>query len=44
VRAQQALQPEQMYAYVLTIGFLGVALNAALRYLSSRTAAGGRGA
>jgi ABC-type nitrate/sulfonate/bicarbonate transport system permease component len=33
VRAQQALQPEQMFAYVLTIGVVGIALNAALRYL-----------
>jgi ABC-type nitrate/sulfonate/bicarbonate transport system permease component len=36
VRAQQALQPEQMFAYVLTIGILGVTLNAALRYASAR--------
>jgi len=36
VRAQQALQPEQMFAYVVTIGILGVALNAALRYVSAR--------
>ena len=36
VRAQQALQPEQMFAYVVTIGTLGVALNAALRYVSAR--------
>ena len=35
VRAQQALQPEQMFAYVLTIGLLGVALNATLRHASS---------
>jgi NitT/TauT family transport system permease protein len=36
VRAQQALQPEQMFAYVLTIGLLGVALNGAFRHLSAR--------
>lgn len=36
VRAQQALQPEQMFAYVVTIGVLGVALNATLRYASAR--------
>ncbi len=36
VRAQQALQPEQMFAYVVTIGVLGVALNAGLRYVSAR--------
>ncbi len=36
VRAQQALQPEQMFAYVVTIGILGVTLNAALRYASAR--------
>jgi len=36
VRAQQALQPEQMFAYVVTIGILGVALNAALRLASAR--------
>jgi ABC-type nitrate/sulfonate/bicarbonate transport system permease component len=36
VRAQQALQPEQMFAYVVTIGVLGVGLNAALRYASAR--------
>lgn len=36
VRAQQALQPEQMFAYVIAIGVLGVLLNAALRYASSR--------
>lgn len=36
VRAQQALQPEQMFAYVVTIGVLGVALNAALRLASAR--------
>ena len=36
VRAQQALQPEQMFAYVMIIGLLGVGLNAALRYVSAR--------
>lgn len=36
VRSQQALQPEQMFAYVVTIGILGVTLNAALRYVSAR--------
>jgi len=35
VRAQQALQPEQMFAYVVTIGMLGIALNAALRVASA---------
>jgi ABC-type nitrate/sulfonate/bicarbonate transport system permease component len=45
VRAQQALQPAQMFAYVLAIGVLGVALNGAFRFLSSRalpSAVGGR--
>jgi ABC-type nitrate/sulfonate/bicarbonate transport system permease component len=37
VSAQQALQPADMFAYVLTIAFLGVALNAAFRYVSART-------
>ena len=36
VRAQQALQPEQMFAYVVTIGVLGVLLNSGIRYVSSR--------
>src|SRR5947209_3547683 len=36
VRSQQALQPEQMFAYVLTIGTLGVALNGVLRYVTAR--------
>lgn len=36
VRAQQALQPEQMFAYVVTIGVLGVALNALFRSASAR--------
>ena len=45
VRAQQALQPEQMFAYVVTIGVLGIVLNAALRFASARafpTLAGAR--
>ncbi len=36
VSAQQALQPEEMFAYVFAIGLLGVGLNAALGYLSAR--------
>jgi ABC-type nitrate/sulfonate/bicarbonate transport system permease component len=36
VTAQQALQPEQMFAYVVTIGVLGVGLNAALRQASEQ--------
>ena len=36
VSAQQALQPEQMFAYVVAIGMLGVTLNGALRYVSAR--------
>lgn len=36
VSAQQALQPEQMFAYVVTIGVLGIALNAGLRYATAR--------
>jgi ABC-type nitrate/sulfonate/bicarbonate transport system permease component len=36
VRAQQALQPEQMFAYVVTIGVLGVLLNTGIRYVSAR--------
>jgi ABC-type nitrate/sulfonate/bicarbonate transport system permease component len=46
VRAQQALQPEQMFAYVVTIGVLGVVLNTGLRYGSARAfpaLAAGRG-
>lgn len=31
IRARSGLQPARMFAYVLTIGLLGVALNAALR-------------
>jgi sulfonate transport system permease protein len=36
VRAQQALQPAQMFAYVFAIGLLGVGLNAIFTYLSTR--------
>lgn len=36
VRAQQALQPEQMFAYVVTIGLLGVGLNGVLGWVSGR--------
>ncbi len=36
VRAQQALQPEAMFAYFFTIGLVGVGLNAALRRVTSR--------
>lgn len=36
IRSQQALQPEQMFAYVLAIGVLGITLNAAVRYASAR--------
>ena len=36
VRAQQALQPEQMFAYVIVTGMLGIGLNAALRSASVR--------
>ena len=32
VSAQQALQPEEMFAYVFAIGLLGVGLNAAFGY------------
>ena len=35
IRAQQALRPDEMFAYVMTIGLLGVALNAAFRALAS---------
>lgn len=35
VRAQQALQPEKMFAYVLSAGFLGIALNALFRSAAS---------
>jgi ABC-type nitrate/sulfonate/bicarbonate transport system permease component len=44
VRSQQALQPGQMFAYVLTIGLLGIGLNAVLGLASARILpAGGRG-
>ena len=46
VSAQQALQPEQMFAYVITIGVLGVMLNTGLRYVAGRALPGlsaGRG-
>ena len=36
VRAQQALQPARMFAFVMAIGVLGVALNGGFRYLSGR--------
>jgi NitT/TauT family transport system permease protein len=36
VSAQQALQPEQMFAYVFAIGLLGVGLNTAFGYVSAR--------
>jgi len=33
VRASQALQPEQMFAYVFVIGVLGVGLSAAFQFV-----------
>lgn len=36
IRARQALQPAEMFAYVLTTGLLGVALNAAFHSVASR--------
>jgi NitT/TauT family transport system permease protein len=36
VSAQQALQPEEMFAYVFAIGLLGIGLNAAFGYISAR--------
>lgn len=36
VRSSQALRPEEMFAYVFTIGLLGVALNAGLQRLATR--------
>ncbi len=36
VAAQQALQPEEMFAYVFTIGVLGIGLNAAFGYAAAR--------
>lgn len=43
VLAQQALQPEEMFAYVLTIGLLGVGLNTAFRLASSQVPAASPG-
>jgi ABC-type nitrate/sulfonate/bicarbonate transport system permease component len=37
VAAQQALQPEEMFAYVFAIGLLGVGLNSAFGYVTART-------
>jgi ABC-type nitrate/sulfonate/bicarbonate transport system permease component len=37
VSAQQALRPDEMFVYVLAIGLLGVALNAAFAVLVRRT-------
>lgn len=42
ILAQLALQPEEMFAYVFTIGLLGIALNAALRYVVARALPSGR--
>jgi ABC-type nitrate/sulfonate/bicarbonate transport system permease component len=36
VSAQQALQPEEMFAYVFAIGLLGVGLNTIFTYVSAR--------
>ncbi len=36
VSAQQALQPEEMFAYVFAIGVLGIGLNAAFGYAADR--------
>jgi ABC-type nitrate/sulfonate/bicarbonate transport system permease component len=36
VSAQQALQPEEMFAYVFAIGVLGIGLNAAFGYAAAR--------
>jgi NitT/TauT family transport system permease protein len=36
VQSQQALRPEEMFAYVLTIGLLGAMLNGAFRFASGR--------
>lgn len=36
VRAQHALQPEKMFAYLLSAGFLGIALNASFRSAAAR--------
>lgn len=40
IRAQQALQPETMFAYVLTVGLVGLALNASFRTASSKVLRG----
>jgi NitT/TauT family transport system permease protein len=37
VAAQQALQPEEMFAYVFAIGLLGIGLNSAFGYVTART-------
>jgi ABC-type nitrate/sulfonate/bicarbonate transport system permease component len=39
VSAQQALRPDEMFAYVLAIGALGVTLNAAFNLLAARVVA-----
>ncbi|HWC11495.1 MAG TPA: ABC transporter permease [Acidimicrobiales bacterium] len=36
IAAQQALQPEEMFAYVFTIGLLGIGLNAVFRSVAAR--------
>jgi sulfonate transport system permease protein len=41
VREQQALQPENMFAYVIFIGLLGIALNASLVALTGAALPGG---
>lgn len=43
VRAQQALQPEKMFAYVVSAGLLGVALNSTFRSAASRMLPPNRG-
>lgn len=40
IRAQQALQPETMFAYVLTVGLVGLTLNASFQTLSSKVLRG----
>ena len=42
VREQQALRPDLMFAYVLVVGVLGVALNAVMRALSEGVLPGAR--
>ena len=44
VSAQQALQPEDMFAYVFAIGLLGVGLNTAFTYISARLVPSAAGA